>query len=87
MTLNAYRDEHVHVLDDMCATCVFRPGNLMQLPPGRLAELVKDNADSALYRDGVDNAVCRGFFDRHATLPLRLAVALDLVRFVPEPAP
>lgn len=26
---NAYRDGRVHVCRQMCATCVFRPGNLM----------------------------------------------------------
>ena len=38
--LNAYRDDKVHVCQDLCATCVFRPGNFMHLEPGRLADLV-----------------------------------------------
>jgi hypothetical protein len=29
-----------------------------------------------------DNAVCRGYFDRYPTLPLKLAVALGIVREV-----
>lgn len=34
-----YRDGAVHVMSEKCSTCVFRPGNLMHLPPGRLKEL------------------------------------------------
>lgn len=32
-----------------------------------------------------DNAVCRGFFDRHKTTPLQLAERLGLVVFDPVP--
>lgn len=90
---NAYRGGRVHVLAELCATCVFRPGNLMALAPGRLRELVQANvaADSALTchstleRDDVDNAICRGFYDRHETTPLQLATRLGLVEFDPVP--
>lgn len=90
---NAYRDGRVHVLEEMCATCVFRPGNLMRLARGRLAGMVAsarrdDSAivcHSTLYRDDVENAVCRGFFDRHPTTPLQIASRLDLVTFDPVP--
>lgn len=87
--MNAYRDGKVHVTEAMCSTCVFRPGNLMRLEPGRLAGMVTDAkaADTAiichstLYRQGVDSAVCRGFFDRHSTLPLRLAQVFGVLVF------
>jgi hypothetical protein len=92
-----YRDGRIHVLADRCATCVFRPGNLMRLEPGRLADLVESNraADSALtcnstlYRDDVEPAVCRGYFDAYGddSTPLRLAVALDVVEFDQSPPP
>jgi hypothetical protein len=84
---NAFRDEHVHVCEDMCSTCIFRPGNLMHLQRGRVRQMIDEAVgnDSAIVchktLDG-DNAVCRGFFDRMETIPLRLAVALDRVRFV-----
>lgn len=91
-----YRDGKVHVLDAMCATCVFRPGNVMQLTDERFREITEGNAaaDSALtchstlYRDDVDQAVCFGFWKRYrsASLPLRLAGALPgVVTFVPPP--
>lgn len=77
----------VAVMAGRCATCVFRPGNLMRLAPGRLAEIVRANveADSALachettYGQAPREAVCRGFYDAHPTLPLRLAAALGMV--------
>ena len=95
MSGGAYRDGRVHVLGEMCATCVFRPGNLMALRAGRLRGMV-DNAlrdDSAitchstLYRDDVQPAVCRGFFDRHAAdvLPLRAARMFDVLAEDPPP--
>jgi hypothetical protein len=67
---------------------------MRKLEPGRLAGMVKtatadDSAivcHSTLYRDDVDEAVCRGFFDRHPTVPLRLAVALDVIEWDPEPS-
>lgn len=91
---NAYRDGRVHVLAEQCETCVFRPGNLMRLRPGRLAGMVAEAkaeesaiiCHSTLYRDDVDNAVCRGFADRHPTRPLQIAERLGLVEYDPLPA-
>lgn len=86
---NVYRDGYVHVCREMCTTCVFRPGNLMQLRPGRVRGMV-DQAkahETAIIchktLDG-DNAVCRGFFDHHPTTPLQLAERLGLVRLQDE---
>ena len=84
---NAYRDGKVHVCEQMCDTCVFRPGNLMHLAPGRLEEMVAEATanDSAIICHStldviaVDNAVCRGFYDRYRTQPLQIAARLDLV--------
>ena len=93
MSRGPYRDGEVHVLAVQCETCVFRPGNLMSLPPGRLTELVRENVDadsaltchSTLYRDDVEQAVCRAFYERHPTLPLRLADAMGLIVLDPVP--
>jgi hypothetical protein len=86
---NAYREGKIHVCDRLCDTCVFRSGNLMRLEPGRLAAMVAEaKADesaiichSMLYQDDIDNAVCRGFYDRHPTQPLEIAERLGLVEF------
>jgi hypothetical protein len=64
----------VRLLARQCSTCVFRPGNLMHLKPGRLKALVEENRrrDSYLVchqtlRDGehpkAGEALCRGFYD------------------------
>ncbi|MEU6475359.1 hypothetical protein ABZ858_00440 [Streptomyces sp. NPDC047017] len=31
----------VRICEDRCTTCIFRPGNLMHLAPGRVAAMVK----------------------------------------------
>lgn len=90
MKNNSYRDGRVHVMRTMCKTCVFRPGNLMSLRPGRLADLIRENeiAESALTchstLDTKTNAVCRGFFDRHPTQPLQVAERLGFINWQEE---
>jgi hypothetical protein len=92
-----YRDGTVHVLSERCSTCVFRPGNLMSLHEGRLADLVEANraADSALTchqtlpysGTGAEPAVCRGYYDAYAddVTPLRFARILNLIIEDPPP--
>lgn len=71
-----------------CDTCVFRPGNLMDLQEGRLENMV----DDALRNDSwikchksldtldheTDNMVCRGFYDVYGgqSFGIRLAHAI-----------
>ena len=76
-----FRDGLVHVCRQMCATCVFRPGNLMDLQPGRLEQMIKGSVrdESAIICHETlngDRAVCRGFFNKHKTQPLQLAERL-----------
>jgi len=85
-----YRDGKVHVQSAMCSSCIFRPGNLMQLGPGR----VKGMVDDCLAEEGGnipchqtlggEQAICRGFWDAYAdrSLLLRMAVALGAVQEV-----
>jgi hypothetical protein len=59
----------------------------MRLSKGRVNQMVKEakKNDTAIVchktLDG-DNAVCRGFFDNHNTVPLSLAVVTNRVIFV-----
>lgn len=64
------------LMDDRCPSCVFRPGNLMRLQPGRLAGLVEHNLavgaalichDTLPYgeRSEVGETVCRGWYDAY----------------------
>lgn len=88
-----FRDGQVHVLATMCETCIFRPGNLMRLTPGRVKGMVRGalRADAAitchstLYREDVAPAVCRGFYDRYETQPLQVAARLELIAEDPVP--
>ena len=80
MANNSFRNGKVHVCAKRCKTCIFHPGNLMHLKEGRRDEMVAGAlaSESAIIchstLDG-DNAVCRGFYDEHTTMPLRLAEA------------
>lgn len=88
-----YRAGRVHVCADLCKTCVFRPGNLMQLQPGRLRGMVEEAVEGGggitchATLDTSERAVCRGFFDRHQgdVLALELAVRLGVVSFIEAP--
>lgn len=83
---DAYRDGRVHVRAELCSSCIFRSGNLMHLCSGQVRGMVDEarEADAAIIchqtLDG-PNAVCRGFYDRHPTRPLRLAGRLGLVEW------
>lgn len=90
MKNNVYREGKVHVRAEKCGTCIFRPGNLMRLAPGRVEAMVKEACakESAIVchatLDTDKNAVCRGFFDKHGgdTLTLRLAQMQGVVKEV-----
>lgn len=74
------------LLSRKCDTCIFRPGNLMDLRPGRLTEMVKgslqggapilchetldyelDDEEGNHTGQGPDEAVCRGYYDKHGS--------------------
>jgi hypothetical protein len=80
----------LRVCTSECATCVYRPGNVMHLQPGRLKGMVADalGNDSFIVchktLDG-ERAVCRGFYDAHgwATLGCRLGHLLGVIEVTP----
>ncbi len=79
-----YRNGKIHVMAEKCATCIFRPRNLMDLQPGRVRQMVKSavKARSAIICHdtlGGEEAVCRGFHDGYKTPPLQLAEAMGLI--------
>lgn len=91
-----YRDGHLYVCDRPCETCVFRPGNVMDLTPGRLRDIIDTNLSrgSALtchrtiYEDPDEqHAICRGFFDRFKdrSEALGLADRLGIVKYLSPP--
>lgn len=84
----SYRSQDLNILDrqtgkprlcqEMCETCVFRPGNLMHLRPGRLKDMVNGALKEGSYiichstLPGAKNpehkqaAVCQGFYENFA---------------------
>jgi hypothetical protein len=86
----------LHVMADRCRTCVFRPGDLMHLGPGRLREIVEANmaAEAALtchstllygQESRLPPAICNGYARHPAarlrSLGLRLARSLHLFTY------
>lgn len=88
MITDVYREGKVHVCARMCSTCIFRPGNLMDLTEGRVAQMVSDATTDdgcipchhTTHRGGGE-AVCRGFFELRSTLTLRLAAVLNVIEW------
>lgn len=84
---NCFRGGKVHVRKVKCKTCIFHPGNKMHLPPGRRDGMVQEATAShgAIVCHSTlgtnENAVCRGFFDMHATQALRLATAMNAIEY------
>lgn len=82
-----FRNSRLHVCVRMCDTCIFRPGNLMQLRPSRVEEMVAAATEHQSCIPchktlGGGEAVCRGFFEKHKTQPLQVAERLGLVEWV-----
>lgn len=79
MKNNTYRDGKVHVKKVMCKTCIFRPGNKMNLAEGRVEDMVESatsEGGAIICHDTLgtkSHAVCRGFFNRHKTPTLQIA--------------
>lgn len=88
-----FRDGKVHVMAKMCPTCIFRPGNLMRLEPVRVKHMVEGatKAESCIpchettHNQAEGEAICRGFYEKFPTVPIRLAQALGrLVEITPK---
>lgn len=93
-----FRDGRVHVLAEKCSTCIFRPGNLMTLEPGRVKNMVDGCRNdetgagnipchSTIWTEGVEPAICRGFYDAYRQdIPLLdLAASIGLIEEDPVP--
>jgi hypothetical protein len=86
---NVCRDDRVHVMAHKCDTCIFRPGNLMHLHPGRkdqmLADAIRGQGVVPCHKTlGGGEAVCRGFFDvaKHEVSLLSVAERMDVITLV-----
>ena len=76
----------VRVMAERCATCIFRPGNLMSLQPGRVKDMVEGIGDVGCIpchetMEREEQSICRGQFDAARTYPIRLAVGLGQIEW------
>lgn len=70
----------VRLMADKCSTCVFRPGNKMDLEPGRLQGMIDSVRATDSYipchktlGTGLPSAICRGGHDAHEGALARMA--------------
>ncbi len=92
---NVYRDGKLHVCDRLCETCIFRPGNLMHLEPGRVDDMVRKAllgqsvivCHKTLGTKPKQNAACRGFVDRYGrhVAAIVLARQTRVIEFIEPP--
>jgi hypothetical protein len=87
------------LLTAQCSTCIYRPGNLMHLRPGRLKDMTEtaraeegfvvchQTLPDASPPPGVLPAICRGFYDRFSTQALQLMERLWGFLLVDPPRP
>ena len=84
-------DAGLRVCSQMSSTCIFRPGNLMHLRPGRRGGMVRgslrDDSFIPCHKtlDG-ERAVCRGFYDRFGdrTLGCRVGTIIGVIWLDPD---
>ena len=77
-------------MSKMCDTCIFRPGNLMMLKPGRVESMVAQATRNeghipchmTTYQQSKQGeAVCHGFFKIHRTSLLQIAERLGVIEW------
>lgn len=81
----------VRICAAKCPTCIFRPGNLMHLNPGRVKAMVADCLTTDAYipchdtLHGAKQAICRGFYDAHGhrVTITQLAQRLGFLKEIP----
>lgn len=87
----------IRICEDLCSTCIFRPGNLMNLEPGVVADLVRENIAAEGHitchktLDTDEGAMCAGYYRLPAakarSMFLRLVRAgIGTLKFVRPPA-
>ena len=92
---NIYREGKVHVLSELCSSCIFKPHE-RPVDGARVAEMVRDTMDTdgatvvchhTLYQEEQENAICRGWYDRLGDRDslLQAAERMGIIKEVPPP--
>ena len=87
-----YRDDKLHVVARKCATCIYRPGNLMRLEAGRKEGMEREAVANqsvipchkTIHGSEIEPAICRGYWDtqKHNVGLLSVAERLGIVEEV-----
>ncbi len=87
-----WRDNKLWVLTRKCDTCIFRPGNLMRLQPGRVDDMVNhciENDTVIPCHSTLDGprSICRGLYDVHRDdiTVMQLAERIGVMEFDDPP--
>ena len=78
----------LRVLAEQCSTCIFRPGNLMHLSEGRLADMlatVRANDSHVICHQSLGRPVgdvCKGSNDAYVGQAVRLAERMGIIQYV-----
>lgn len=84
---------HLRIMAEKCSTCIFRPGDKMNLRRGRVAEMLADIRMRDSYitchqtlGTGEPGAICKGGSEAHMSQLERIARRLGgVVEVTPEP--
>jgi hypothetical protein len=82
---NVADESGVRVMADRCSTCIFRPGNLMDLQAGRVKDMLAtiEQTQGCIpchqTLDDEKQAVCRGQYEALRTQPLQLAERMGMI--------
>lgn len=87
-----FRDGMIHVHAEKCHTCIFRPGNVMHLRPGRVKGMVEEARQNWSVIPchetlGPEAAVCAGYAGLRPTPDcLQVAERMGFIEHVNPPA-
>lgn len=78
----------IRIMREQCSTCIYRPGNLMQLRHGRVADMTREcrarDTNVVCHQTLSDKlgAFCRGSVDAHAGQLVRIGERLNSIELV-----
>lgn len=80
------RDNGVWIMKEKCETCIFRPGNLMDLTAGTVADMKRSADDKGTciicheHMTGPTSAVCAGYYEHHQSQLLQIAERMKFIK-------
>jgi len=85
MKTNIYRNGKVHVMREMCETCIFRTDSCIERSTvARMIKKATKHDSTIICHETLglkDKSACYGFFKLHATSSLQIADRLGVIQF------